>query len=167
MTSLTKSVRRMLTVGIALSALCAGSASAETDSIVQKLKQRNLNYEIQDENYVHVKLKLKNGRSQTVVIYGITRQVMGQNIRLLLSPVEQVPESQGKARVPLDAEAEELLKNNNDMLMGSWLVAGGNRYFQVQIIDSVDAATLQRLMLNLGSYADKKEIEINGERDQF
>ncbi|ALL14307.1 hypothetical protein [Caulobacter henricii] len=167
MTSLTKSVRRMLTVGIALSALCAGSASAKADSIVQKLNERNINYTVSDDNYIYAKLKLKSGRSQTIVISGSTQQIMGQDVRLMLSPVAQVPEGQGNARIPLDPMAQDLLKNNSDILMGGWDFSGGYRYFQVKIIDNVDAATLQKLMLNLGSFADRKEMESGGERDQF
>lgn len=167
MNLLTQSARRMFPAGIALAILCGISASAQAETILQKLDGQNVSYEVGGDDYIYVDLELKNGRNQKVVISKTTQQVIGQNVRTMLSPVAQVRKDKIDAPMTLDSTALELLKNNNDMLMGSWEMSGDIRYFRVKIIDDISASSLKRLIVNLGAFADKKENEISGDRDDF
>ncbi|MFC4441630.1 hypothetical protein [Caulobacter henricii] len=149
--------------GIAIALVWASVASAQIDTAGAKLKERGVIFDVDDHENIRAAFKTSTkGRGQQVFINRETKPLLGINIRTIWSPVAQI--GNDKLGGP---SALRLLENNGGASLGYWAILDNYLCFIVKIDDSIDAETLHFLMVNVGEVADKKQMEISGERDEF
>lgn len=156
-------IRSSALAGIGLALGTGSAAHAEDASIVQRLTERGIKYEVdKDGDYKVTYNYKKEGRSQIVFVSGRTQSVGGFSVREVFSPAARLDKDDvGGAR------ALELLRESSKNKLGSWEIRGNVVYFVIKLSDSMDAAELESAMDIASQTADDMEIEISGARDDL
>ena len=161
----TRSARasRPALAGLCLALLAHAPARADDSSVADRLEQRGISYEVDDDgDYKVVYEYKKEGRTQLVFVSGGTETVRDLTVREVFAPAARV-EAHG-----IDGDrALELLRDSGMNKLGAWEIRGDALYFVIKVFDGVSAIELEQAMDIVAEVADDKEIELTGGSDDL
>ncbi|MFL6739843.1 MAG: hypothetical protein ACJ8FC_10470 [Sphingomicrobium sp.] len=85
----------------------------------------------------------------------------GMKIRIIFAPAVQLDKDR------MDGQFKSLLEYNGKSKIGAWEIDGDVLFFSARVVEPIRAEELAAMLNLVASFADDKEIEISGKRDEL
>jgi hypothetical protein len=155
------------TVSIALGALQPANAAEQEDARVRAtLEKAGVEFTVTDDKTFKVIVKLKDGRTQVVLIDSETSKIKGTNMEF-----REVYALAYKVEGSLPAKlSNKMMKQSHDKKIGAWEIIEGSgsslAVFTAKVDAELNETNLVKIINSVGLVADTMEQEISG-KDEY
>lgn len=137
--------------------------SGDNAAIKAKLESAGVKFEVDDDgDFKSVYNYEEEGRTQLVFVSGKVNEIDGLVVREVFAPAAGVPDG-GFSR----EQAQRLLTDSQDKILGAWEVSGSTLVFVVKLPDSASGAQFETAMDVAAAAADDMEIELTNGADEY